>query len=98
VETYRQEFLIGQRDLLDLLDSENELFLSRSALVSAQYVSEFAVYRILAVMGALSDSLGVPDPEEAAATARAGAGVTPDYSFGERAVDAVNRPAPDQTY
>ncbi|WP_092787474.1 TolC family outer membrane protein [Rhodospira trueperi] len=98
VETYRQEFLIGQRDLLDLLDSENELFLSRSALVSAQYVSEFAVYRILAVMGALSDALGVPDPGEAAATARAGAGVTPDYSFGERAVDAVNRPAPDQTY
>ncbi len=98
VETYRQEFLIGQRDLLDLLDSENELFLARSALVSAQYVVEFAAYRILAVMGSLSNALGIPDPAEAVADARAGAEVTPDYEFGNRAVAAVNRPAPDRVY
>jgi adhesin transport system outer membrane protein len=98
VETYRQEFLIGQRDLLDLLDSENELFLSRSALVSAQYVTEFAIYRILAVMGSLSAALGIPDPAEAVADARAVAEVTPDYEFGARAVQGVNRPAPDRVY
>jgi len=98
VETYRQEFLIGQRDLLDLLDSENELFLARSALVSAQYVTEFAAYRILAVMGALSNALGIPDPAEAVANARVGAEVTPDYEFGARAVSSVNRPAPDRIY
>ncbi|MBB4284931.1 TolC family outer membrane protein [Roseospira goensis] len=96
VATYRQEFLIGQRDLLDLLDSENELFLARSALVSAQYVTEFAAYRILAVMGALSSTLGIGDPAEAVATARAGAEVVPDYSFGNRSPADANRPAPDQ--
>jgi len=95
VDTYRQEFLIGQRDLLDLLDSENELFLSRSALVSAEYVTDFAIYRILAVMGALSSALGVADPEEAVADARAGAGVVPDYAFGARTIEGITRPAPD---
>lgn len=93
VETYRQEFTIGVRGLLDLLDGENELFLSRSALASSEYVTEFAVYRVLAVMGTLTAALGAPVPEEAVANAREGARVTPDYAFGDRTLQDVYRSA-----
>jgi len=93
VQTYRQEFTIGVRDLLDLLDAENELFLSRSALVSSGYVGEFAVHRILAVMGVLSTALNVADPVEARADARQGASVNPDYTFGSRTLDRIHRSA-----
>ena len=93
VGTYRQEFTIGVRDLLDLLDSENELFLAQSALTSAEYVTEFATHRVLAVMGRLSGALGAPMPEEAVADAREGARMTPDYTFGSRTLDDVHRGA-----
>lgn len=93
VGTYRQEFLIGVRDMLDLLDSENELFQARSALTSSEYVTEFAVHRVLAGMGQLAAALGAPRPEEASATARQGAGVTPQYAFGERTLEDVHRSA-----
>jgi adhesin transport system outer membrane protein len=52
-DAYAQQFDLGQRSLLDLLDSENELFLARSNLVTAQYTALFAVYRLLAATGEL---------------------------------------------
>jgi len=64
-EIYRQQFDIGQRGLLDLLDSENELFLSRENLVTARYAELFANYRLLATSGALVKSLGLAAPEAA---------------------------------
>ncbi|MCF8466658.1 MAG: TolC family outer membrane protein [Sneathiella sp.] len=63
--TYRQEFEIGQRDLLDLLDADNELFNSRTSLVTVEYSVRFAKYRLLATMGRLNSTLGVTLPEEA---------------------------------
>lgn len=63
--TYRQEFEIGQRDLLDMLDSDNELFNSRTALATVEYAVLFAKYRLLATMGRLNSTLGVTLPEEA---------------------------------
>jgi len=64
-DIYRQQFDIGQRGLLDLLDSENELFLSRENLVTARYAELFANYRLLATSGALVKALGLPAPETA---------------------------------
>lgn len=64
--TYAQEFEIGQRDLLDLLDADNELFNSRTSLVTVEYSVLFSKYRLLATMGQLNSSLGVTLPEEAA--------------------------------
>lgn len=64
-DVYRQQFDIGQRGLLDLLDSDNELFLSRDSLVTATYAEMFASYRLLATMGRLTDALGVTVPQEA---------------------------------
>jgi adhesin transport system outer membrane protein len=62
---YRQQFDIGQRGLLDLLDSDNELFLARDSLVTARYAEIFALYRLLATAGMLLDTLEVPAPEAA---------------------------------
>ncbi len=61
---YSRQFSAGQRTLLDLLDSENELFSSRTAYVDEQYVDLFAHYRLLANMGQLLSSLGISPREE----------------------------------
>jgi adhesin transport system outer membrane protein len=63
--TYAQQFNLGQRSLLDLLDAENELFNARSDLTTAEYTEMFAVYRVLAVIGRLLVTLDVDAPKEA---------------------------------
>lgn len=62
-DAYLRQFELGQRSLLDLLDSENELFLSRSDLVTAEYTALFGSYRLMASMGTLPAHLGVKMPE-----------------------------------
>jgi adhesin transport system outer membrane protein len=64
-DVYAQQFDIGQRSLLDLLDATNELFLSRNDLITANYEEVFANYRILASQGQLVQSLNVAFPTEA---------------------------------
>ncbi|QKH33729.1 TolC family outer membrane protein [Achromobacter pestifer] len=58
-EAYRQQFQIGQRSLLDLLDTENELFESRRALTNALYDLQLAQYRWLALSHALLPALSL---------------------------------------
>lgn len=62
-DVYKQQFDIGQRGLLDLLDADNEFFLARDALVTAQYAELFAIYRLLAAQGALEKTLGITFPD-----------------------------------
>jgi outer membrane protein, adhesin transport system len=64
---YAQQFNIGQRSLLDVLDSEAEWFEASRAHTNAAYDGLFAQYRILAGMGALLENLGVELPAEAVA-------------------------------
>ncbi|MCH6590945.1 MAG: TolC family outer membrane protein [Proteobacteria bacterium] len=75
---YRQEFQIGQRDLLDLLDSENERFNSRIRAITADYTAQFGGYRVLASMGQLLNVLGVTPIKEATGGQRDKTGRTPD--------------------
>ncbi|EPC03474.1 hypothetical protein L861_18215 [Litchfieldella anticariensis FP35 = DSM 16096] len=56
---YQQQFDIGQRTLLDVLDSENEYFEASRAYVNAQYDVSIAEARTLAAMGQLLSALGV---------------------------------------
>lgn len=56
---YAQQFNLGQRTLLDLLDSENELYNSRANYLDTQYIDMFARYRLMADMGRLLQDLGV---------------------------------------
>ena len=64
-DAYQQQFVLGQRSLLDLLDSENEVFVSSQDLVNGEYDQLFAIYRIMNSMGGLLEGLGVALPEEA---------------------------------
>jgi adhesin transport system outer membrane protein len=63
-DAYVSQFELGQRDLLDVLDAENELFLARVQLVTAEFTERFAVYKILGVTGTLLDTLEVAKPRE----------------------------------
>jgi adhesin transport system outer membrane protein len=58
-DAYRQQFRIGQRTLLDLLDTENELFESRRALTNALYDLQVAEYRWLTLSHKLLPTLGL---------------------------------------
>jgi outer membrane protein, adhesin transport system len=58
-DAYRKQFDIGQRTLLDLLDTENEYFQSRRAYVNGRYDQSVAEARTLAGMGRLLSALQV---------------------------------------
>ena len=58
-EAYRKQFDIGQRTLLDLLDTENEYFQARRAYVNGDYDHKVAEARTLGGMGKLLPSLQV---------------------------------------
>lgn len=58
-DAYQQQFVVGQRSLLDVLDSENELFQSSGQLITAQANEVVAVYRLLALSGCLLSRLEV---------------------------------------
>ncbi len=64
-DAYRQQFEVAQRTLLDVLDAENELFVSSGQLVSAQTNEILASYRILAVGGMLMSTLSIAPPQQA---------------------------------
>lgn len=59
---YQQQFKIGQRSLLDLLDTENELYQARRDFLDAEMAEITAQYRILHSMGVLVDGLSVTRP------------------------------------
>lgn len=58
-DAYRQQFDIGQRSLLDLLDTENELFQAKRAFANAEIDLFFAYARTHAGMGNLPSILGL---------------------------------------
>lgn len=64
VEAYRDQFDLNRRTLLDVLDAQNELFVSRTNTVNSNFVEMIAVYRLLAINGELMPSLQVEYPRE----------------------------------
>jgi adhesin transport system outer membrane protein len=70
LEAYRQQFDIGQRTLLDLLDSQGEYFEANRSYINARHNQAAAQARTLAGMGQLVTALGakradVPEAEAA---------------------------------
>lgn len=59
---YQQQFSLGERTLLDLLDSENETFTAQRRLLEVQTIQLFTQYRIKATIGQLLKSQGVVAP------------------------------------
>ena len=64
VRAYKQQFTLGQRTLLDVLNTENELFDARKSLITAQYDEQYAQYRVLNATGVLLDTMKVAKPAE----------------------------------
>ena len=75
----RLRFDNGVASYLEVLYAENELFVARTALITAEFTERFAVYRVLAVTGTLLATLDIPAPREAVTIYRTPADVqTPD--------------------
>ncbi len=60
---YQEQFKVGKRTLLDLLDSQNEYYQSQIEYVRAQNTEAFARYRLLNGMGVLLCYLKMKLPE-----------------------------------
>jgi len=56
-QAYQQQFEIGQRSLLDLLDTENELYQARRSLINGEHDLNLAEVRVLANSGTLLTAL-----------------------------------------
>ena len=52
-DAYEQQFRIGERTLLDLLNTENEIFTAHSENIKNQYENVLARYRVIDSMGIL---------------------------------------------
>ncbi len=70
VKSYKDQFSLDRRTLLDVLDAQNELFVSRSNTVNSEFLEMLAVYRLLALKGALLPTLDVAYPRESAVASR----------------------------
>jgi adhesin transport system outer membrane protein len=65
-DAYRQQFDIGQRSLLDLLNAENEVYTARRSYAMAVADREVAIVRTHAAMGTLTSALGLSRPDTGA--------------------------------
>lgn len=64
VLAYQKQYQIGQRTLLDLLNSQNELFEARKDYLDAKYTYQYAKYRVYNAIGDLLTILKVDVPKE----------------------------------
>ena len=58
---YQSQFELGRRTLLDVLNTENELFQARSNLATGRAALRLSEYRVLAATSALVSALGLSD-------------------------------------
>jgi adhesin transport system outer membrane protein len=63
VVSYRAQFSIGQRTMLDVLNAENELFNAKSGLYSGLSAVTSGELRVLSAMGRLLDALRISLPD-----------------------------------
>jgi adhesin transport system outer membrane protein len=59
IVAYERQFELGQRTLLDLLDVQNELFVSRAELADAQHSGRFDYFDMIAASGELGVLFGI---------------------------------------
>jgi adhesin transport system outer membrane protein len=73
--TYEAEYEVGERSLLDVLNTQNALFQTEANLVNARALENYVKYRILASIGVLLPTLGIEPPEDSRVYARDRMGV-----------------------
>jgi adhesin transport system outer membrane protein len=64
-EAYQQQFSLGLRTLLDLLDTENEFLTAQNDYANAKYDRIYACYWLTETMGKLLETLKLEAPEAA---------------------------------
>ncbi len=64
VISYEKQYRIGKRTLLDLLNTENELFEARKGYLDAKYDEQYAKYRVMNASGNLLAALKVETPAQ----------------------------------
>jgi outer membrane protein, adhesin transport system len=62
---YVQQYELGQRTLIDILDIQNEMFITQTNMVTEEFSGRYSVFRVLAGIGRLLPALGINAPEEA---------------------------------
>ncbi|QLG89257.1 TolC family outer membrane protein [Chitinibacter bivalviorum] len=77
-DAFRRQFDIGQRSLLDVLDTENELFEARNALVRGEYDFQLSRARVLAQTHQLLAALQLSPLENTGPDDNLGDNVTED--------------------
>jgi len=65
LDAYQKQFNIGQRTLLDLLDSQNELYGAKTAYIKGQYDELRGRFRVLNATGTLTETLCIALPKHA---------------------------------
>lgn len=63
VIAYEKQYKLGKRTLLDLLNTENELFEARKGYLDAKYDEQYAKYRVMNATGNLLTALRVDTPQ-----------------------------------
>jgi outer membrane protein, adhesin transport system len=63
---YVQQYELGQRTLIDILDIQNEMFISQSNMVTEEFSGRYSVFRVLGAIGRLLPALGIEAPIESA--------------------------------
>jgi len=75
IVSYREQFNVGRRSLLDLLDAQNTRSNVQGQIETARFAALFAEYKVLAATNQLLKTLGVEAPKGANAYARERFGV-----------------------
>jgi len=99
VAVYKDQFNLGRRTLLDVLDAQNELFITRLSHINAGYTALLAKYRLLALEGGLLEFLDInsmtPAPGKSAALMEpARLAVPSDAAGGEGDMPSARAEAP----
>ena len=68
--SYREQFNVGRRSLLDVLDAQNTRYNVQVQAETARFAQLFAQYRVLAATNRLVEALGVMPPSASLADAR----------------------------
>lgn len=96
--SYREQFNIGRRSLLDVLDTQNTRYNVQEQTETARLAKLYAQYRVLAAENHLNQCLGIQLPAAAYSNARARYGVNPippaDLEETSLATPVMGPPAP----
>lgn len=86
IESYSEQFKVGERSLLDLLDTQNTRFNTQVNVETARASLALSEYRVLAACGILLNTLQIEAPSQSDGYARAQQGVppTPDGELEKR--------------